>query len=227
MSKYFIRDATDKKLKLREQWLAQENEYNIIDVSLCAGQTIVPGKDNEQFSEFVEVLYIFIQQLFSLFPFITFTEKGFLHSTLLTIFNDNEILFDDYKSNLINLCKEITREFDRYSPLTINFEDIVLTSNGSIILLGESTGVFEFRNYVYNQYNMHDSLRKNIIHITLGRLFKNESVENMGDVDTFLRMKGRLSLPPVTINYPKIILSRDMLCMNVDTNLTCEFNTSI
>lgn len=227
MSKYFIQNATGKKLELREQWVAQENEYNIIDVSLCAGQTLVPGKDDEQFAEFADVLHMFIQQLSSLFPFVTFTEKGFLHSTLLTIFNDNEILFDDNKYNLIKLCKEITRDFDRYSPLTINFQDVVLTSNGSIILLGESIELFEFRNYIYNQYNISESLRKNIIHITLGRLFQNESIENMDDVNTFLQMKGRLSLPPVIINYPKIILSRDMLCLNVDTNLTCEFNTSI
>ena len=226
MSKSMIQGATDKKIELCEKWFAQENEYNIVDVSFCAGQTIVQGKDDCRFAEFSSFLHAFMQQISALFPFITFIEKDFLHSTLLTIFNDNDISFNDNKFNLIKMCKEIAEDAYSYIPLIIYFNNIVLTSNGTIILLGESKELIDFRNHVYNKYPIPQSLRKNIVHITLGRLFQNESIENMSALNTFLKMKGSLSLPPLIINHPKIIVSRDMLCLNVDNNLTCEFNRS-
>lgn len=222
-----IQNATNKKLKCQELWLAQENNHNIIDVSLCAGQTIIVGQDDAQFSQFAEALYIFMQQLSSLFPFITPTEKNLLHSTLLTIFNDTEIVFDKYKYELFSLCKKITQEFNKYTPLTINFQDIALTSNGSIIILGESQKLSEFRSSVYNQYNTPEDLRKNIIHITLGRLLQDAPFENMNNVNRFLQTRGHLALPSIIINHPKIVFSRDLHCSNVDINLAMEFNSSI
>lgn len=225
MNAGFIQNATAKKLELRESWLAQENEYDIIDVSLCAGQTIVPGEDNVVFSEFSESLEKFIHQLSSLFPFITFVEKSFLHSTLLTIFNDSKLSFYNNKNSIIKLSSQISEYFNKCRPITIFFQDVVLTSNGSIILLGESSELSEFRKFIYNHYDISENLRKNIIHITLGRLLQNESAENMNDVDTFLRMKGHLVLPSLTVNNPKIIVSRDVHCLDVDTDLTFEFNS--
>lgn len=222
-----IQNATNKKLKCQELWLAQENNHNIIDVSLCAGQTIIAGKDNTQFSQFAEALNIFMQQLSSLFPFITLTEKNLLHSTLLTIFNDTELVFNKFKSDLFDLCKKITQDFNKYTPLTINFQDVILTSNGSIIILGESQNLSEFRSSVYSQYNTPEDLRKNIIHITLGRLLQNASIENMNNVNKFLQIRGRLSLPSIIINHPKFIFSRDLHCSNVDINLSMELNSSI
>jgi len=226
MSVAFIQNPTNKKLKHREPWLAQENNYNIIDISLCAGQMIIPGKDDKLFSEFFESLDFFNQQLSALFPFITFAEKNYLHSTLLTIFNDSVLEFKKNKPDLNILCQRIIKDFNAYRPLTIYFKNVVLTPNGSVILLGESQELFKFRDDIYNRYSIPKDLRKNIIHITLGRLLQNELIENMDDINSFLQMKGSISLPPVTINYPKIILSRDSLCLDVDSNLTNEFNSA-
>lgn len=225
MSMDFIKNSTNNKLELQESWLAQKNDFNIIDVSLCAGQIIIPGKDDEVFIHFNEVLDKFIFQLSSLFPFITFTEKNILHSTLLTIFNGKEDKFTKNKLELLKLCTSIKKGFRRFSPLTITFKDVLLTSNGSIIILGESQKLSEFREFVYKKYDTDEELRKNIIHITLGRLLQDESFDNINDVNSFLQMKGSLSLPPVIINHPKFILSRDLHCSIIDKELSIEFNS--
>ncbi|ELC2820267.1 hypothetical protein RIY08_004223 [Salmonella enterica] len=223
MSINFILNGTNNKLKLRETWPAQKNDFNIVDISLCAGQTIIPGKDDDIFGQFIKQLDDFKFQLLSLFPFITFTEKNILHSTLLTIFNNHEDEFTKNKGELLNLCAEIRNDFYNNSPLTIIFKNVVLTSNGSIIILGESNQLSDFREFVYNKYDIDKSLKKNIIHITLGRLLQDESFYNMNDINTFLQMKGDLSLPPVIVNHPKFILSRDLHCSIVDKDLSMDF----
>jgi hypothetical protein len=224
MSMDFIKNATSNKLELQKNWLAQKNDFNIIDVSLCAGQTIISGKDDEGFTHFLEMLDEFIVQLSARFPFITFTKKNILHSTLLTIFNDSEDKFTRNKFELLKLCNSIKKDFRRFCPLTITFKDVVLTSNGSIIILGSSQKLSEFRRDIYRKYDTEEELRKNIIHITLGRLLQDESFDSMNDINTFLQMKGSLSLPPVIINYPKFILSRDLHCSVIDEKLSIEFN---
>lgn len=223
MSINFILNGTNNKLKLRETWPAQKNDFNIVDISLCAGQTIIPGKDDDIFGQFIKQLDDFKFQLLSLFPFITFTEKNILHSTLLTIFNNHEDEFTKNKGELLNICAEIRNDFYNNSPLTIIFKNVVLTSNGSIIILGESNQLSDFREFVYNKYDIDKSLKKNIIHITLGRLLQDESFYNMNDINTFLQMKGDLSLPPVIVNHPKFILSRDLHCSIVDKDLSMDF----
>lgn len=224
MNSHFIRTATNKKLTSLAPWYAQENNNDIIDLSLCAGQISVPGKDDNQFAVLAEPLNLFLKKLASLFPVITFAEKAFLHSTLLTLFNADECEFHKNKPALLALSKDIVQEFSQYRPFIINFQDLVLTSNGSIILLGKSPEVMAFRNHIYNRYPTDEALRKNIIHITVGRLLQDATIENMSAINRFLQENGHLSLPAVEITYPKFIVSRDSLCLTVDTALSSEFN---
>ncbi|MDR7341631.1 hypothetical protein J2X14_000019 [Pantoea alhagi] len=227
MSFEFISNATQNKLKNREPWLAQKNNHNIIDVSLCAGQMIIPGSDDKHFFPLAERLHLFNKELSRLFPYITFYGVDYLHSTLLTLFNDSETAFTNARFEIKKLCQKTLAHFIRYQPINIALQDVLLTPNGSIILMGKSQELLDFRQEIYSTYNFPDCLKKDIIHITLGRLLQNETVENMEAINNYLTIQGTLHLPSVTVNSPKIIISRDTHCFNIDTELTLDFNSAI
>ncbi|MDM3832813.1 hypothetical protein O9571_19035, partial [Proteus mirabilis] len=72
------------------------------------------------------------------FPFIAVTQQLQLHCTLLTIFNQPIALFEPQKLMLLAWCQKITNIFNNIGKIEILFNDIILTTNGIVILIGVS-----------------------------------------------------------------------------------------
>lgn len=171
MAYEFLTQATLKKLATGDMWLKQINDESIIDLSLNAGQLMIskPCID-ESFITFSQQLETYCQTLSQQFPFIHFLQPLEFHSTLLTIFNQNAEQFALQKTTLLTWCENIKNIFHDIKSVEITFNDVVLTSNGSVVLTGISEELEQFRKKVYQQIPIDNTLHKNIIHITLGRL---------------------------------------------------------
>ncbi|MER1890912.1 hypothetical protein [Proteus mirabilis] len=227
MAYSFLTQATVKKLSRNEKWLQQINNEDIIDLSLNAGQLIIDKpKVDENFIPFSQQLDVYCQQIAQQFPFIAVTPQLQLHCTLLTIFNQPIALFEPQKLMLLAWCQKITNIFNKIGKIEILFNDIILTANGSVILIGVSKTLTQFRQQVYQQIPIDHHLHKNIIHITLGRLQESVSSEKITPLFQFLA-HNRLSLPiniKTSINYPKFVVSKGSLSSEILLNKTIEFN---
>lgn len=146
MSYSFLTQATLKKLATGEIWQRQVNDENIIDVSLNAGQLMISQPEiEESFIPFSQKLIAYCEQLALKFPFIEFTQQQEFHSTLLTIFNQQNEQFKLQRPVLLSWCHEIAKIFNQIKSIEILFNNVVLTSNGSLILTGISEELTLFR----------------------------------------------------------------------------------
>ncbi|MFV8906296.1 hypothetical protein ABQ333_13715 [Serratia fonticola] len=222
----FIRNATFKKLEKGSKWLKQINDDSIIDISLNVGQLSIPlYKDaDKEFFDFINGIDDYCHTLAALFPFISIEPQERLHSTLLTVFNDTRPIFDSKKSELVLFCRKIVNIYNKIGILKIKFKDVLLTSNGTLILIGESSTLMNFRKEVYDTIAIPQELHKNIIHITLGRLLVDTTNDNMLDLYDYLLMHGQLDLPELLVPKPKFVVCNDSLATKHETSLTTHFN---
>ncbi|WP_109401645.1 hypothetical protein [Proteus terrae] len=230
MAYEFLTQATLKKLATGEIWQRQINDESIIDVSLNAGYLMISQPEiEESFIPFSQKLMVYCEQLKLKFPFIEFTQPQEFHSTLLTIFNQQNEQFKLQRPVLLSWCHEIAKIFNQIKSIEILFNDVVLTSNGSLILTGISKELTLFRQQVYQQIPIKSSLHKDIIHITLGRLGENTSSAEMKQLYDELE-RNRSSLmhhainTPIIIRHPKFVVSKGSLSSEVQLGLTMEFN---
>jgi hypothetical protein len=142
----------------------------------------------------------------------------------LTIYHDSTDNFFSNKEKWFSLCENIIEDFKKLAEVAIFFSEILLTNNGSVILVGGSPVLDSFRDKIHHKYNLPQHVRKNIIHITLGRLLQETSSDNMQSVFNYLHHRGKVSLPELIVNTPKFIISRDVLGHKIDNALTDEFN---
>ena len=227
MAYEFLTQATLKKLATGETWQRQLNNESIIDVSLNAGQLMISQPEvEESFIPFSQKLIAYCEQLALKFPFIEFTQQQEFHSTLLTIFNQQNEQFKLQRPVLLSWCHEIAKTFNQIKSIEILFNNVVLTSNGSLILTGISE---ELTQQIYQQIPIEGALHKDIIHITLGRLGENTSSTEMKHLYDELE-QNRSSLMHHTINtaiiirHPKFVVSKGSLSSDVQLGLTMEFN---
>ncbi|MGF6189989.1 hypothetical protein [Serratia sp. 2723] len=222
----FIRNATLKKLEKGSKWLKQVNNDDMIDISLNVGQLDIPlyKEADEKFFDFIKSIDDYCHALAALFPFISIEPQERLHSTLLTVFNDTRPIFDSKKSELILFCREIANIYNKIGMLKVKFKDVLLTSNGTLILIGESSALMTFRREVYNAIAIPQELHKNIIHITLGRLLVDTTNDNMLDLYNYLLMHGQLNLPELDVSKPKFVVCNDSLATKHEASLTTHFN---
>lgn len=230
MAYELLTQATLKKLATGETWQRQLNNESIIDVSLNAGQLMISQPEvEESFIPFSQKLIAYCEQLALKFPFIEFTQQQEFHSTLLTIFNQQNEQFKLQRPVLLSWCHEIAKTFNQIKSIEILFNNVVLTSNGSLILTGISEELTHFRQQIYQQIPIEGALHKDIIHITLGRLGENTSSTEMKHLYDELE-QNRSSLMHHTINtaiiirYPKFVVSKGSLSSDVQLGLTMEFN---
>ncbi len=230
MAYEFLTQATLNKLATGEIWQRQINDESIIDVSLNAGQLIISQPEvEESFIPFSQKLIAYCEQLALKFPFIEFIQSQEFHSTLLTIFNQQNEQFKLQRPVLLSWCHEIAKIFNQIKSIEILFNDVVLTSNGSLILTGISEELTRFRQQIYQQIPIESELHKDIIHITLGRLGKNMSSTEMKQFYDELE-QNRSSLihyainTPIIIRHPKFVVSKGSLSTEVQMGLTMEFN---
>ncbi|MBI6530124.1 hypothetical protein JEP40_13495 [Proteus vulgaris] len=230
MSYSFLTQATLKKLATGEAWQRQVNDESIMDVSLNAGQLVISHPEiEESFIPFSQKLMAYCEQLALKYPFIAFTQQQEFHSTLLTIFNQQNEQFKLQRPILLSWCHEITKIFNQIKSIEISFDNVVLTSNGSLILTGISEELTLFRQQIYQQIPIESELHKDIIHITLGRLGENTSSAEMKQLYDELE-QNRSSLmhhainTPIIIRHPKFVVSKGSLSSEVQLGLTMEFN---
>ncbi|QPB81201.1 hypothetical protein EHE21_18215 [Proteus sp. GOKU] len=230
MAYEFLTQATLKKLATGETWQRQLNNESIIDVSLNAGQLMISQPEvEESFIPFSQKLIAYCEQLALKFPFIEFTQQQEFHSTLLTIFNQQNEQFKLQRPVLLSWCHEIAKTFNQIKSIEILFNNVVLTSNGSLILTGISEELTRFRQQIYQQIPIESALHKDIIHITLGRLGENTSSTEMKQLYDELE-QNRSSLmhhtinTPIIIRHPKFVVSKGSLSSEVQLGLTMEFN---
>ncbi|MCT6518563.1 hypothetical protein GY03_14910 [Proteus vulgaris] len=230
MAYEFLTQATLKKLATGETWQRQINDESIIDVSLNAGQLMICQPEiEENFIPFSQKLTTYCEQLALKFPFIEFTQPQEFHSTLLTIFNQKNEQFKRQRPVLLSWCHEIAKIFNQLKSIEISFNNVVLTSNGSLILTGISEELTRFRQQIYQQIPIESTLHKDIIHITLGRLRENTLSVDMKTLYKALE-QNRSSLihnainPPIVIRHPKFVVSKGSLSTEVQMGLTMEFN---
>ncbi|EEG86344.1 MULTISPECIES: hypothetical protein [Proteus] len=230
MAYEFLTQATLKKLATGDAWQRQVNDEDIIDVSLNAGQLIICQPEiEESFIPFSQKLMAYCEQLKLKFPFIEFAQPQEFHSTLLTIFNQQNEQFKLQRPVLLAWCHEIAKIFNQIKSIKILFKNVILTSNGSLILTGISEELTRFRQQIYQQIPIDNTLHKNIIHITLGRLSENTSSAEMKKLYDELE-QNRSSLiynainTPIVIRHPKFVVSKGSLSTEVQIGLTMEFN---
>lgn len=230
MAYEFLTQATLKKLATGDAWQRQVNDEDIIDVSLNAGQLIICQPEiEESFIPFSQKLMAYCEQLKLKFPFIEFAQPQEFHSTLLTIFNQQNEQFKLQRPVLLAWCHEIAKIFNQIKSIKILFKNVILTSNGSLILTGISEELTRFRQQIYQQIPIDNTLHKNIIHITLGRLSENMSSAEMKKLYDELE-QNRSSLihnainTPIVIRHPKFVVSKGSLSTEVQMGLTMEFN---
>ncbi|MGA6365482.1 MULTISPECIES: hypothetical protein [Proteus] len=230
MAYEFLTQATLKKLATGDAWQRQVNDEDIIDVSLNAGQLIICQPEiEESFIPFSQKLMAYCEQLKLKFPFIEFAQPQEFHSTLLTIFNQQNEQFKLQRPVLLAWCHEIAKIFNQIKSIKILFKNVILTSNGSLILTGISEELTRFRQQIYQQIPIDNTLHKNIIHITLGRLRENTSSAEMKKLYDELE-QNRSSLiynainTPIVIRHPKFVVSKGSLSTEVQIGLTMEFN---
>lgn len=230
MAYEFLTQATLKKLATGDAWQRQVNDEDIIDVSLNAGQLIICQPEiEESFIPFSQKLMAYCEQLKLKFPFIEFAQPQEFHSTLLTIFNQQNEQFKLQRPVLLAWCHEIAKIFNQIKSIKILFKNVILTSNGSLILTGISEELTRFRQQIYQQIPIDNTLHKNIIHITLGRLSENTSSAEMKKLYDELE-QNRSSLiynainTPIVIRHPKFVVSKGSLSTEVQMGLTMEFN---
>ncbi|WP_368936318.1 hypothetical protein [Proteus penneri] len=230
MAYEFLTQATLKKLATGDAWQRQVNDEDIIDVSLNAGQLIICQPEiEESFIPFSQKLMAYCEQLKLKFPFIEFAQPQEFHSTLLTIFNQQNEQFKLQRPVLLAWCHEIAKIFNQIKSIKILFKNVILTSNGSLILTGISEELTRFRQQIYQQIPIDNTLHKNIIHITLGRLRENTSSAEMKKLYDELE-QNRSSLiynainTPIVIRHPKFVVSKGSLSTEVQMGLTMEFN---
>ncbi|WP_195496111.1 hypothetical protein [Proteus penneri] len=230
MAYEFLTQATLKKLATGDAWQRQVNDEDIIDVSLNAGQLIICQPEiEESFIPFSQKLMAYCEQLKLKFPFIEFAQPQEFHSTLLTIFNQQNEQFKLQRPVLLAWCYEIAKIFNQIKSIKILFKNVILTSNGSLILTGISEELTRFRQQIYQQIPIDNTLHKNIIHITLGRLRENTSSAEMKKLYDELE-QNRSSLiynainTPIVIRHPKFVVSKGSLSTEVQIGLTMEFN---
>ncbi|NBM69826.1 hypothetical protein [Proteus sp. G2663] len=230
MAYEFLTQATLKKLATGDAWQRQVNDEDIIDVSLNAGQLIICQPEiEESFIPFSQKLMAYCEQLKLKFPFIEFAQPQEFHSTLLTIFNQQNEQFKLQRPVLLAWCHEIAKIFNQIKSIKILFKNVILTSNGSLILTGISEELTRFRQQIYQQIPIDNTLHKNIIHITLGRLSENTSSAEMKKLYDELE-QNRSSLiynainTPIVIRHPKFVVSKGSLSTEVQMGLTMELN---
>ncbi|NBM55526.1 hypothetical protein GWI68_12275 [Proteus sp. G2669] len=230
MSYSFLTQATLKKLATGKIWQRQVNDESIIDVSLNAGKLMISQPEiEESFIPFSQKLIVYCEQLALKFPFIELTQPQEFHSTLLTIFNQQNEQFKLQRPVLLSWCHEIAKIFNQIKSIEILFNNVVLTSNGSLILTGISEELTLFRQQIYQQIPIESVLHKDIIHITLGRLCENTSSAEMKQLYDELE-QNRSSLihhainTPIIIRHPKFVVSKGSLSSEVQLGLTMEFN---
>nr|WP_208105185.1 hypothetical protein [Proteus sp. G2669] len=211
-------------------WQRQVNDESIIDVSLNAGKLMISQPEiEESFIPFSQKLIVYCEQLALKFPFIELTQPQEFHSTLLTIFNQQNEQFKLQRPVLLSWCHEIAKIFNQIKSIEILFNNVVLTSNGSLILTGISEELTLFRQQIYQQIPIESVLHKDIIHITLGRLCENTSSAEMKQLYDELE-QNRSSLihhainTPIIIRHPKFVVSKGSLSSEVQLGLTMEFN---
>lgn len=230
MAYAFLTQSTLEKLATGEEWLKQRNDESVIDISLNAGQLLIDKPEiEESFIPFSQQLTAYCEPFALKFPFIEFAQPQEFHSTLLTIFNQQNEQFKLQRPVLLSWCHEVTKIFNQIKSLKIIFNNVTLTSNGSLILTGISEELTRFRQQVYQQIPIESELYKDIIHITLGRLNKNTSSAEMKKLYDELE-QNRSSLihyainTPIVIRYPKFVVSKGSLSTEVQMGLTMEFN---
>ncbi|MEQ4988668.1 hypothetical protein ABN080_14565 [Proteus sp. fly-1089] len=230
MAYAFLTQSTLEKLATGEEWLKQRNDESVIDISLNAGQLLIDKPEiEESFIPFSQQLTAYCEQFALKFPFIEFAQPQEFHSTLLTIFNQQNEQFKLQRPVLLSWCHEVTKIFNQIKSLKIIFNNVTLTSNGSLILTGISEELTRFRQQVYQQIPIESELYKDIIHITLGRLNKNTSSAEMKKLYDELE-QNRSSLihyainTPIVIRHPKFVVSKGSLSTEVQMGLTMEFN---
>ncbi|MEZ2685443.1 hypothetical protein ACBQ20_11625 [Proteus vulgaris] len=230
MAYAFLTQSTLEKLATGEEWLKQRNDESVIDISLNAGQLLIDKPEiEESFIPFSQQLTAYCEPFALKFPFIEFAQPQEFHSTLLTIFNQQNEQFKLQRPVLLSWCHEVTKIFNQIKSLKIIFNNVTLTSNGSLILTGISEELTRFRQQVYQQIPIESELYKDIIHITLGRLNKNTSSAEMKKLYDELE-QNRSSLihyainTPIVIRHPKFVVSKGSLSTEVQMGLTMEFN---
>lgn len=230
MAYEFLTQATLKKLATGETWQRQVNDESIFDVSLNAGQLMIGQPEiEESFILFSQKLMAYCELLALKFPFIEFAQSQEFHSTLLTISNQQNEQFKQQQPTLLAWCHEIAQIFNQTKRIEISFNNVVLTSNGSVILTGVSKELEQFRQKVYQQIPIDSTLHKNIIHITLGRLCENTSSVKMKSLYNELE-QSRSSLmfydinTSIVIRHPKFVVSKGSLSSEVQLGLTMQFN---
>ncbi|MEQ5207116.1 hypothetical protein [Proteus sp. fly-1067] len=230
MAYAFLTQSTLEKLATGEEWLKQRNDESVIDISLNAGQLLIDKPEiEESFIPFSQQLTAYCEPFALKFPFIEFAQPQEFHSTLLTIFNQQNEQFKLQRPVLLSWCHEVTKIFNQIKSLKIIFNNVTLTSNGSLILTGISEELTRFRQQVYQQIPIESELYKDIIHITLGRLNKNTSSAEMKKLYDELE-QNRSSLihyainTPIMIRHPKFVVSKGSLSTEVQMGLTMEFN---
>lgn len=230
MAYEFLTQATGRKLATGEAWLKQMNDETIIDISLNAGQLAVNEREaDKDFIAIVQQLDIYCRKLERLFPFIKFTQKADFHSTLLAIFNRKQQDFINNKEILQQWCSEIVYLFQRHNTIELIFSEVVLTSNGSVVLTAISPELEHFRQRVYKYIPIDRSLHKNIVHLTLGRLSKNtlsKEIKIFYDyiINNNLDSAFSSPIPCWKIAQPKFVISQGSLSSKVISNITHDFN---
>ncbi|MEQ4924644.1 hypothetical protein [Proteus hauseri] len=230
MAYEFLTQTTCRKLATGEEWLKQRNDSAIIDVSLNAGQLAVNERAaDKDFITIVQQLDVYCRQLEGLFPFIEFTKNTEFHSTLLAIFNQKQQDFAGHKVMLYQWCREIAHLFTQHNTIELIFSNVVLTSNGSVVLTAISSELESFRQMVYKKIPIDGCLHKNIIHLTLGRLSKNTSSENIKNFYDYISNNNlntifSSEIPSWKIEQPKFVISQGSLSSEIISNITHDFN---
>ena len=108
--------------------------------------------------------------------------------------------------------------------INIYFTELMLTTNGSLILIGQLKQLEQFRLNVYKNVPIPISLHKNITHITMGRLIQDIDNEHMKLLAQYLNVYGGVKLPQLTVRLPNFVASKGSFSSEMIPELTTFFN---
>lgn len=225
MRREAIKLATMKKIERGDSWPAQVNHPDVTDVSMTVGrQSLNCRAFDAQFNQVVSLASEINRELIVHFPFFRFTAPGDIHATLLTLHRSTPMDFETNKLNVLINCLKISRIYREKLYLELNFNELILTENGCLILAGESNSVSGFRDDVYKKIPTRCELKKDILHITLGRLGEEVKGATMYRVNRHLHHLPPFDLSGIRTFAPCFVVAEGSLSATVNEPLTKQFN---
>ncbi|MTH48019.1 2'-5' RNA ligase family protein [Intestinirhabdus alba] len=219
-----ITRAVRRRLAGGAGWERQKNKVGIVDISLNVGQGDIPvGADFRAFpADFIAAVGELCDGLGRRHPQLRMEPGRRLHSTLLTLWHDPAAPPPGQGEAL---CRETARLVRPHNGFDFRFDRLLLTANGSLILVGDSAQVVSLRERVYREVKIAGALHKNIVHITLGRLVVDAPGTDMARLFTDIgENRGRVALPPIAACAAKFVVGGDTFATRYDVGQTDRLN---